>query len=214
MKRIYLLIPMFLISVLIFGQAQEGTVEYLKNQQPAAFIELPYETHIVNEAMNDYLSKKGKSRVDDLKGFTTYRNTQLIGKDSVNADLYFKVERRDKQQKEVSIIYLLLTMPKEGSVTVNNVHHLNMEQAKTYLNELLPAIEAYNLELLIKHQNESIIKGESKFKNLMDDASDLEKKRLTVENNILENKQNQKIQRSLLEIEKLKLAGLIKLRKS
>ena len=214
MKKIYLLIPMFLISVLIFGQAQEGTVEYLKNQQPAAFIELPYETHIVNEAMNDYLSKKGKSRVDDLKGFTTYRNTQLIGKDSVNADLYFKVERRNKQEKEVSIIYLLLTMPKEGSVTVNNVHHLNMEQAKTYLNELLPAIDAYNLELLIKHQNESIIKGESKFKNLMDDASDLEKKRLTVENNILENKQNQKIQRSLLEIEKLKLAGLIKLRKS
>ena len=214
MKRIYLLIPMFLISVLIFGQAQEGTVEYLKNQQPAAFIELPYETHIVNEAMNDYLSKKGKSRVDDLKGFTTFRNTQLIGKDSVNADLYFKVERKDKQEKQVSIVYLLLTMPKEGSVTVNNVHHLNMEQAKTYLNELLPAIEAYNLELLIKHQNESIIKVESKFKNLRDDASDLEQKRLTVENNILENRQNQKIQQTDLEIQKLKLAVLIKQRKS
>lgn len=214
MKRIFLLVPTFLISVLIFGQAQEGTVEYLKNQQPAAFIELPYETHIINEAMNDYLSKKGKSRVDDLKGFTTYRNTQLIGKDSVNADLYFKVERRNKQEKEVSIIYLLLTMPKESPVTVNNVHHLNMAQAKTYLNELAPAIEAYNLELLIKHQNESIIRSENKFKNLMDDASDLEKKRVTVENNILENKQNQKNQQSDLENQKQKLTVLIKQRKS
>lgn len=214
MKRIFLLVPVFFISVLIFGQAREGTVEYLKTQQPAAFIELPYETHIINEAMNDYLSKKGKSRVDDLKGFTTYRNTQLIGKDSVNADLYFKVERRNKQEKEVSIIYLLLTIPKEGSVTVNNVHHLNMEQAKTYLSELAPAIEAYNLELLIKHQNEAIIKGESKFKNLRDDASDLEQKRANVENNILENKQNQKTQQSDLENQKQKLAILIKQRKS
>ena len=205
---------MLLISAIIYGQAQEGTVEYLKNQQPAAFIELPYETHIINEAMNDFLSKKGKSRVDDLKGFTTYRNTQLIGKDSVNADLYFKVDRRNKQEKEVSIIYLLLTMPKDGAVTTTNVHHLNMEQARTFLNELMPAIEAYNLELLIKHQNESIIKAENKFKNLRDEASDLEKKRTTNENNILENKQNQKTQQSDLENQKQKLALLINKRKA
>ena len=214
MKRLLTITGMLLISAIIYGQAREGTVEYLKIQQPAAFIELPYETHIINEAMNDYLSKKGKSRVDDLKGFTTYRNTQSVGKDSVNADLYFKVERRNKQEKEVSIIYLLLTEPKEGLVTVNNVHHLNMEQARVFLDELAPAIEAYNLELLIKHQNESIIKVESKFKTLMDDASDLEKRRATVENNILENKQDQRTQQSDLAIQKMKLAVLIKKRKS
>jgi hypothetical protein len=33
-----------------------------KNQQPAAFLELPYAPDIVSAAMNDYLSPKRQSR--------------------------------------------------------------------------------------------------------------------------------------------------------
>jgi len=44
---------MLFIAGMIYGQAQEGTVEYQKNQQPAAVIELAYTPDIVNAAMND-----------------------------------------------------------------------------------------------------------------------------------------------------------------
>lgn len=158
--------------------------------------------------------KKGKSKGNDLKGFTTFRNTQLAQNDSANADLYFRVERKGKQDKETSIVSLLLTMPKEGEVTANKVHYLNMEQAKTYLNELVPAIEAYNLEMQIKDQNQAVIKAESKYKSLADDGADLEKKRVTIEKKIQDNKNEQQAQGTVVGNQKQKLMAWISQRKS
>lgn len=214
MKRIFLSLCLLFVTGLIYGQAQEGRVEYQNSQQPAAVIELPYAPDLVNAAMNDYLSKKGKSRGNNLKGFTNFRNTQLAKNDSANADLYFRVERKSKQDKETSIISLLLTMPKEGGATANNVHYLNMEQAKIYLNELIPAIEAYNLEVQIKDQNQAVIKAESKYKNLTDDGADLEKKRVTIEKKIQDNKREQQTQATEVENQKQKLMVWINQRKS
>src|SRR5581483_6989005 len=161
--------------------------KYQKMQQPAAVIELPYSPDLVMAAMNDYLSKKGKSRGNDLKGFTTFRNTQLQQNDVANADLYFRVERKNDQEKGTSTISLLLTAPKENSQSVDNLHYLNMEQAKTFLNDLAPAIEAYDLEQRIKNQNEAVIKAESKYKSLTEDGVDLETKRVSLEKKQLDN---------------------------
>jgi hypothetical protein len=219
MKRTLLSFCLLLIACIIYGQAQEGTVEYQKSQQPAAVIELSYAPDIVTAAMNDYLSKKGKSKGNDIKGFTTFRNTQPTVNDNANADLYFKMERKSRQEKQVTIVSLLLTVPKEGPAT-ETVHHLNMDQAKAYLNDLVPAIEAYNLELEIKNQNEAVAKSESKYKNLGNDGEDLEKRKLSIEKNVQENKQNiqenknaQQNQLAEVEAQKQKLAELVNRRK-
>jgi hypothetical protein len=42
MKRALLSFCMLLVTCIIYGQAQEGTVENQGRQQEAAFIELPY----------------------------------------------------------------------------------------------------------------------------------------------------------------------------
>jgi len=205
---------MLFISVLMIGQAKEGTVKYQKIQQPAAVIELPYSPDLVNAAMNDYLSKKGKSKGTDLKGFTTYRNTQLQQNEVANADLYFRVERKNDQDKGTSTISLLLTAPKENSGSADGLHYLNMEQAITYLNNLAPAIEAYDLELHIKDQNDAVIKAESKYKSLTEDGADLEKKRVDLEKKQLDNKQEQQTQANEIENQKQKLAVLVSQRKA
>ena len=120
----------------------------------------------------------------------------------------------------MTIVSLLLTAPKEGPAT-EIVHHLNMEQAKTYLNDLVPAIEAYNLELEIKAQNEAVAKSESKYKSLGNDGEDLEKKRVSIEKNVQDNKQNiqenknsQQSQLAEIENQKQKLAELVNRRKA
>src|SRR5687767_15425279 len=115
MKRILLLLCMLFITVLVVGQAKDGTVKFQRTQQPAAIIELPYAPDMVRAAMNDYLSKKGKTKGNDLKGFTTFRNTQLVQNDLANADLYFRVERKTNQENNNSTVSLLLTAPKEGN---------------------------------------------------------------------------------------------------
>lgn len=212
MKKICFLFCLFLFSSVAFGQAHEGVVDNQKSQQQAALIELPYHPDIVKDAMKDYLSKKGKSKGNDLKGFTTYRNTQQLQTDSANADLYFKVERKSRQEKETSVVYLLLTVPQEGAAT--NMHHLDMTQAIGYLNELAPAIEAYNLELLIKEQNERVIKAESKYKDLSEETADLEKKRSGIEKKIQDNQTDLKTGVAELETQKQKLSALVAQRKN
>ena len=157
MKRTFLLLCILSASIVMYGQATEGWVESQKKQQPAAILQLPYSPDIVNAALNDHLSKKGRSRSTDMKGFTTYRNTQPTQNDNVNADMYFKVERKSRQEKESTTVSLLVNSP-EGAT--DSARYLAMEQAKTYLNELLPALDAYKLELAIKEQNESLIKAE------------------------------------------------------
>ena len=214
MKRTLLLLCMLATAAIVYGQAKEGTVEYEKTQQPAAVIELPYSPNVVEAAMNDYLIKKGRSRANDIKGFSTFRNTQLSPSDSMNADLYFKVERKSKKEKEITNVSLLLyPHNKDFAVTVKETH-LNMEQAKDYLDQLVPAIEAYNLELQIKEQNDRVIKAESKYKNLVENGDDLNKDKINIEQKIVNNKDDQARQTVELAKQKQALALLVDQRKS
>ena len=213
MKKIIAFSFVLLVSVVSYGQAHEGFVEYQHKAQPAAVIELPYSPSVVNAAMNDYLSKKGKSKGDDIKGFTTYRNTQSVQNDSINADLYFKTERKSHKEKEVTVVSLLLT-PTDVQTNKGNLHYLDMEQGKSYLNDLATAIEAYNLELTIKDQNHAVIVAETKYKILTGEAGDLENKRIAIEKKIADNKADQQQQLKEIENQKQKLSLSVNQRKS
>ncbi|HYE54173.1 MAG TPA: hypothetical protein VD996_04990, partial [Chitinophagaceae bacterium] len=190
MKRTIILICLLFASVIMYGQARDGWVESQKKQQPAAVIELPYTPDVVNAAMNQHLSKKGRSRSTDMKGFTTFRNTQIVQNDSSNADMYFKVERKSRREKEITVVSLLVGTPPEGTTT-DTLRYLNMDQAKLYLNELAPAIDAYNLELLIKDQNVSLTKAETRLKTLVTEGADLLEKRASIDKKIDDNKAEQ-----------------------
>lgn len=214
MNRTILLFCLLLTISIAYGQAQKGSVSYQKRQQTAAVIELPYTPNIVMAALNDYLSKKGRSKSTDLKGFTTYRNTTPVANDSTNADLYFKVERKSRQDKETTIVSLLLTMPSDETTNPTNQHYLNMDEAKVYLNELTPAIEAYNLELQIKDQNGAVTAAEDRYKNLTNEGSDLEKRKEELDRKIHNNKMEQQAQLNEIELQKQKLATKVSERKA
>lgn len=214
MKKILLSLSIILISLISFAQAIDGAVAYKTTLQPAAVIELSFPPDVVTAAMNNFLSKKGKAKKSDHKGFTLYRNSQPMTSDSSNADLYFKVERKSRKQKEVSVISLLLTVPTESTTLDSNARHLNMEEAKTFLNDLAIEIEAYNLELMIKEQAESLSKAEAKSKNLVDDGIDLGKKREALDKKMEENKLAQQAQVNEISSQKQKLATLVSQRKA
>ena len=213
MKKIILFFSILLISVLSYGQAYEGTVQYQKQLQPAAVIDLPYPPSVVNAAMDEYLSKKGKSKGNDIKGFTTYRNTQPQQSDSVNADLYFKTERKSRKEKEVTVVSLLLA-PADVQTNTGNLHYLDMNEARDYLNGLAITIDAYNLELTIKDRNHAVIIAEAKYKVLTSEGRDLEKKRTTIEKKIADNKNDQQQQLKEIENQKQKLTQSVSQRKS
>lgn len=212
MKRLLVPLCLLLISGHIYSQAREETVTVQRQQQQAAVIELAYAPETVKAAMNDYLSKKGKSQRGDIKGYTTYRNTDVLQGDSANADLNFKIERKSRQEKQVTMVSLLVT-PAQDRAGKTGINYLSMEEAKTYLNDLVPAIDAYNLEQKIKDQNEAIGKSETMYKSLISDGENLEKKKSEFEKKITDNKQQQQAQIADLDAKKQQLAALVGQRK-
>lgn len=213
MKYILLICCLSFSTISAYAQATEGIVRLQRTEQPAAIIELPYSSDIVKEALNDYLSKKGKSKGTDLKGFRTFRNTQSSTSGNDNADLYFKIEQKSRQDKGFTIVSLLLTKPKDDKTAASELNYLNMGQAKAYLNGLSHAIEAYNLELMIKEQNLIVIKSESTYKTQFNNGADLEQKRTELETRIQENKTEQEKYLTDVNTQKQKLTDLVNRRK-
>jgi outer membrane murein-binding lipoprotein Lpp len=89
-----------------------------------------------------------------------------------------------------------------------------MEDAKDYLNGLETTINAYNLELTIKDQNDAVIKAEAKYKNLASEGEDLESKRAGLEKKIADNKNDQQLQLKEIENQKQRLTQWVGQRKS
>ena len=213
MKKILFLSPLLLAVSFLFGQSTEGLVTYQKKQQPAAVISLPYSVELINMVMGDYLSKKG-SKASDIKGFKTYRNTRLMDNDSVSADLYFKIDGANTKDKVQSTVSLMVGVPNEDVANRNPGAQFSMEQAKTFLNNLVPVMDSYKLEILIRDQNDLVIREEKKSKSLTDDGLDLSKKKFDLDRKLEGNKQDLEKQNAEVEKQKQALALLIQQRKS
>jgi hypothetical protein len=215
MKKIIVSVAVLLFSAPIYAQSEAGNVTVQNATLPAVVLELNYAPDLVSDALNDYLSRKGRSKREDIKGFTTYRNTQAVQGDSVNADLYFKIERKSRKEKQVTVVSLLLNRPAPDAVASNsNLHYLTMEQAKAYLNGLVATVDAYDLDLKIKDQNKSVMAAETKLKHLADEGGDLENKKVSIEKKIDENKAQQQSQVNEVTEQKHRLEMLVARRKS
>jgi hypothetical protein len=211
MKQIFTALCLLLLSAPVFAQATEGLVQYKQKQYAAAVTELPYSTDVIESAMKAFLSNKGRSSKDDVKGFVVFRNTQLNADRSQNADLYFKVDK-NRKEKNASVVSLLLSKPETAlNATVNN---MSMQEARVYLDELSVAIAAHHLELMINDQNKNIIKAEDDYKEMTQDAAKMQNKMTSLQKDIEENAKKQELKLAQVNNEKQKLAALVSKRKS
>jgi hypothetical protein len=212
MKKIFLTFHMLWVIGFVYSQAKNDIVVYKRTHQPAASISLPYEPDLITAVLNDQLTKKG-TQSGDLEGFKIYRNAQFVLGDSRRADLYFKIIRNNMSDTDASIIYLMVGMPNENIAKRNQETHFTKEHAKAYLNYLVPEIEAYNLEFLIKQQNETVMQEEMRYNHLVKDGAELNKRKNTNQQKLLRNKHDQDLQNDEVERQKLALSYLISQRK-
>lgn len=72
--------------------------------------------------------------------------------------------------------------------------HYKHEEAKKLLDQMLPSIESYKLELEIRGQEETVKREEKKLTGLVNDQKDLEKRIKALQDKLEENKLDQKKQ--------------------
>ncbi|MGE5108327.1 MAG: hypothetical protein ACM3H8_12325 [Sphingobacteriales bacterium] len=204
MRKVILLAALFFISRIVLAQSYEGTVEYQKNKQLAAVIELPYPPGIVEDAIKDKMKRMGYSGKEN-KGFVTFKGVR--DSNGKEMDYVIRVERKSRKEKDESVVYLFgqgatIDMVKTGNGS-------DMDILKSQLNKMRPDIEAYDLEIQITDQQETIKKAEKKYDNLQDDQKNLEKKLKKLQDDIEDNKNDQENQKKEIENQK-KVLGTLK----
>ena len=178
------------------SRASEANVEYQRKKYPAATIEVPYPAEVVEKAIDDHMARKG-SPGSSAKDFRLYRGVKL---NNEVADLYVKVERKSRREKEASVVYMVAGRPNETITARTSNDNFGIGESKDYLNNVVSEIEAYYLVLNITKQDDAINSAEKKLNTLLSDSTDLSKKKIELEDKIGKNSIG--IQSQKLEIEK------------
>ena len=197
-----------LSTLSLFSQAYESSVTYEKKKQTAVAIDYNYSSEAVENAFIQKMEKMGNKAKEEKglfnkdKGFIVFKNASVPDISDKRLSYMVKVERKSKKDKDESNLSLIIN--DESGVSVAETDAEAITRAKAFLNELLPEIEAANLELEIKAQEEVVAKAEKKLKDLRDSQESMEKKIKDLESDLKKNSNEQEKQQS--EIEKQKEA--------
>jgi hypothetical protein len=210
MKNILLLFLTLSFSVAYSQEVMESKVEFQKTTQPSVMVSVPYTSEVVEDAIKDYFNRMGV-KADDSHGFQVFKSARLSLTDTWNSDLYFKVERKSRKEKDESIIYFFETPENQQPNLRKPGDQYGVDGARNFLRSMLPSLEAYNLQVQISIQEEEVRKAEKKYQHVIDEGDDLDKKLKKVQENIVENKndlakqkEEMETQRKLLEVLKNK----------
>jgi chromosome segregation ATPase len=135
-----------------------------------------------------------------MRGFTLYRGVDVkhLGE---RADLYFKVERKSRKDKNASVITVFAVSPNENAATTTTDTD-KLDDSKEVLLSLVPVIESKDVETNIANQEAQIRDAEKKLKRMQDEQVEYEAKIKTLQDKLEENRKNLDLQ--TLEIEKMK----------
>ncbi len=211
-------ISAFILAVLLCSQtyaqqARDGSIAYNRGDKAAAVIDLPYPVEVVEQAFRDYFSAKGV-KADKSRGFTLFRGASLGDSISGMADLYIKVERKSRQEKNSSLVYLIPGRPGEDISTRSSADREKIEDGKYFLNSLGPYFLQKNTDSEIDSQAKLLQTAEKKLARLIDEHTDLEKRIRALEQKLEENKQDQQKQQETVAREKEVLEALKQKRQS
>jgi|SRR6187401_2478463 len=203
MRKFVLLVIGLPISFLLKAQAHEGTVEYNKGKQACMVMEYNYPPEAVENAMRAKLLKLGyggreeKGMFNKDKGFRVYKET-TIGEISPNKyDFVINIERKSHKEADQTKVSLIIF--KGGLNALADLSTEELEKVKSFFNNLLPEVEASNLEILIGAQVLTVDKAEKKLKTLHDENIQMENKIKKLQEDLEKNLKEQEMQKKEIE---------------
>jgi hypothetical protein len=200
MRKVLLVIAITISASILYGQsAYEGSIEFSKKKQDAYVIDYPYPPEAVENALIKkmeslgYKTKEEKGMFNKDKGFRIYKAAYITAVSSTSMDYLFKVERKSRKEKDEAQLFMVVMKSDENQIRTFDAY--TVSNAKGFLNGLLPEVEAADLELKIKDQEDVVSKAEKKQKNLESDLSDMEKRLRKLQDDIEQNKKDQESQK-------------------
>lgn len=199
-KIIYTLITILIFNSPVSSQSRYVFIDFKDGQKPAIVNEFSYPENTVSKAIRDKMEKLGY-KGKDSKGFTMYKSVSLPEIGSEMYDVYFKIDRKSRKEKDMTAVTMLVSRGNENYIT-EATDSQTINNAKSFLDNLIPNVQAFDLEQQIKEQEDVVNRADKKYKSLLNDADDLQKRKRKIEQQIEDNFKDQKNQQS--EVEKQK----------
>ncbi|MEO8403880.1 MAG: hypothetical protein ABI480_04780 [Chitinophagaceae bacterium] len=213
MKRFLLFMAaLWISSTAVFSQSYSGKIDYEKKKQDAVVIDYSYSQEAVENALIQKIEGMGnkareqKGLFNRDKGFIVFKNASVSDISDRSMDYIVKIERKSRKEKDETTVYLVLN--KDGENVLTDMDVETMSRVKSFLDHLLPDVEAADLELQIKAQEATVTKAEKKFKDLQDDQQSMEKKIKDLQDNLRTNAKNQEQQQKEIENQRQSLEML------
>lgn len=179
-KLLFSFFIVLVFSNICTAQAYEGNVEYDKKKQGAFLIDYSYSPEAVENAIIKKMEKLGyrpkeeKGIFNKDKGFKIFKGAFVTEANADRLDYIIKVESKSRKNKDESVVYMILL--KDGNNAKAGFEALDVDRVKDFLKNLRPNIEAADLEIQIRNQEEVIAKAEKKMRTLKTEKEELEKK--------------------------------------
>ncbi len=167
-----------------YSQMYESKVDYNRTQQAAVVSEYNYPEQIVEKTLRDKLEHMG-NKIRSSRGFLVISNATLSNISSKPMEYAFKVDRKSKKEKDVAVLSAVMI---ENGV---NATAENTAGLKSFLTDLIPFIEAVNIDFMVNEQFNAVVKSQKKLKNLQDDQSSMERKVRNLQDDLKKNAREQ-----------------------
>ena len=170
----------FVVATIAGAQAYEDKIQYDKDKQAAVAVDYSFREEALENAFIERMKKLGykpkeeKGFLNRDKGFLVFKNARVqeISRDQL--DYVIKVEKKSKKTTDESVLYLVI-LNNEVNV-IASMSNADIARTKKFLNNLLPDVEAADLELQIRDQEQSLADAEKKLRTLQAEKEVLDTK--------------------------------------
>lgn len=217
MIKTFLLIA-FLITGIITAspQATFTTITIKKNLQPGLILQLPNNTDVAEGTILQKLKETGYSpetkgklfwKKNKIDGFYVFEGIQLPAIHNLKLDMYFKVDPKNRTEKNQSTIYLLVSKGYDNFISPD-ADSTTFIAATDFLNSFVAETAIYRLNLDIEEQAKVVKSAEKKLSDLQDDEKSLLKKMEELQTDLHNKKNEQVMQEKEIANQKIRLEDM------
>ncbi|MFT3704226.1 MAG: hypothetical protein QM802_17795 [Agriterribacter sp.] len=192
MRKYLFLFVFYMLSVAsVNAQTTDNEVEFNKIKRPVKTIEVKQEADIVEEAVKNKMVKAGYKSTE-TKGWLVFKNVDDREISAEVCDLYVKVEKKSKKEKETSLVHFFLTKPNDNATPVELAG--SMLASEGFQGQVSANADATKLEKDIAEQEDATKKAQKKLDDLVKDQASMEKKIKNLQDDLEQNKSKQQTQ--------------------
>jgi uncharacterized protein YneF (UPF0154 family) len=192
MRNLLLLLFICLFTgTYLHAQVYDSQVEFNKAKRSVKTMEVSQEPDIVEDAIKSKMAKSGY-KPSESKGWMVFKNVNDPEISSETCDLYVKVERKSRKEKENSVVYFFASKPGDNLTPIGFAG--NMLVSDGFNGQVKAQADAAKLEKDIAAQEDAVRKAQKKYDDLVKDQSSLEKKIQDLQADLEKNKQKQQEQ--------------------